>query len=124
MDVEGGEYNSLEEILSNYHSQITGIVLEIHFDELEHSKTGLNLLKTLSQNFVLLNVRGNNCVGNNAMFISKNAIGLVPKVIGLTYINKNLVTDYKLSSIHKYPSKVDMPNCYKKSELWFKTLTN
>ena len=118
MDIEGAEYGALPIILKNA-KDITGIVIELHLDLGEKYKLSqtlekaMELLSRINQDFFLVNVHGNNCGirSNNFSFTTTNAIGNVPKLLELTYINKNLAIGAHLSADQSHPSKIDMPNC-------------
>jgi hypothetical protein len=103
MDIEGAEYNVMEDILK-YSKDITGIVLEVH-DVDKKSKELLKILYSLDENFILVHVHGNNCSGK------VRRINL-PKVLELTYINKYLVDTYQISSNQKHPLPIDQVNLY------------
>jgi len=101
MDIEGAEYEVIDDILK-YSKDITGIVIEIH-----HIKNSmfqekiLNLLYSIDQNFILVHLHGNNgyC----------EAVYNIPNTIELSYINKNLVDYYQISSNQKHPLPIDQP---------------
>lgn len=107
MDIEGNEYPVMPDILEHT-SKITGIVLEIHFAEEDQIKKALNLLENLSQDFILVHLHGNNCAGS--AFVTSNSQGEIPRVLELTYINKNLVLSYERSRDQSHPKPFDMPN--------------
>ena len=109
MDIEGAEYQAFEDIF-NHHEQVTGIVLEIHFENKLRTLNALGLLRNLNKNFYLIHIHGNNCVGSE---ISSGKIkGSMPRVIELTFINKSLVKvePFELSTFSS-PTVIDMPNC-------------
>ena len=108
MDIEGAEYDAFTEIL-NYSNNITGIVLEIHFDNVSKTQKALNLLEKLNKDFVLIHVHGNNCCVKQG-FTTLNARGIIPPVIELSYINKALTTNFVLSGNQKHPTSLDQPN--------------
>jgi hypothetical protein len=115
MDIEGAEYDAFPEII-RHQKNITGIVLEIHFDAAK-TKDALNLLKYLSKHFVLVHVHGNNCT--DLGFSTPNSTGIIPGVIELSYINKALVTSYSLSEDQSHPLMIDQPNCQGKPDSVF-----
>ncbi len=108
MDIEGAEYDAFPEIINNK-ANITGIALEIHFDDIEKNKKALSLLKQLEKDFVLIHVHGNNCCVNTG-FLTSSSVGVIPNVIELSYINKSLVMRYVLSVDQSHPQKIDQPN--------------
>ncbi|MFZ4076809.1 MAG: hypothetical protein ACOYKA_02375 [Legionellaceae bacterium] len=107
MDIEGAEYEALKDVLKQP-SEITGLVLEIHFYNRKMIEQAIQLLSSLDQHFLLLHVHGNNYTRH--YFSSKSASGQVPQVLELTYINKALVTEYHLSSNQSHPLPIDTPN--------------
>lgn len=107
MDIEGAEYDAFDDILLNYHN-VTGIVLEIHFKN-SNIERAVNLLSKLNKYFLLLHVHGNNCVTKK--FETSNAIGKIPYVIELTYINKSLIDKSHISKDQSHPTSMDMSNC-------------
>lgn len=126
MDIEGAEYDAFQDIL-NYSDQITGIVLEIHTETRQHTgdrlllSRALELMVALEENFLLVHIHGNNCcVGTG--FYSSNAIGRIPNVMELSYINKNLVSNYEISKNTTYPLSIDMPNIPNHPDASFKLL--
>jgi len=110
MDIEGAEYIVMNDILK-YSKNITGIVIEIHYS---NEKEVLKLLSSLSRNFILLHLHGNNCC--SCKLTNKFP---VPVVIELTYINKNLVSSYKFSKNQKHPLPIDQPNIKNKKDCVF-----
>ena len=107
MDIEGSEYDTMPDIL-RHASAITGIVLEIHFMESGQIAQALRLLQMLDQDFLLVHVHGNNNCKDN--FISANSRGNIPRVLELTYINRNLVQYFEISPDQSHPTRLDMPN--------------
>ncbi len=107
MDIEGDEYTTLPDILE-YTPEITGIVLEIHFMTSSEITKALSLIRLLNNDFLLVHVHGNNnCVDR---FVTRNSIGYIPRVLELTYINKNLLTSYALKGTQDHPTLLDMSN--------------
>jgi hypothetical protein len=107
MDIEGAEYEAFKDILA-YHRQITGVVLEIHLFNTKHLLEAAFLLESLSKDFVLVHMHPN----NNAVpigFQTKNARGIVPGAIELTYIHKSLVSRFYMSKNQKFPTSLDQP---------------
>ena len=113
MDIEGAEYDVFQDILK-HQSNITGIVIEIHFQNKSSIKKAINFLQELQKDFILLHVHGNNNASKR--FTSKYAVGEIPQVLELTYINKNLVDHYDVSSNQKHPVDMDMPNVPEKKD--------
>ena len=117
MDIEGAEYDAFDPILARAH-QVTGIVLEIHFDGgIKQIHNAVNLLKKLQKDFLLLHVHGNNCVVKT--FTATNIQGTLPKVVELTFVNKSLVNEWVLMADQSFPKSFDSPNCPNKPEYHF-----
>ncbi len=109
MDIEGAEYKALPEILQ-YSKNITGIALELHFQRYAGQfEQAMNLLKSLEKDFILVHLHGNNCA--TYFFSTNNSSGDIPKILELSYINKNLVESYKISENQSHPTKMDIPCC-------------
>lgn len=109
MDIEGAEYEAFDDILKNS-SNVTGIVIEIHFMREGEITKAIKLLSNLQKDFILLHVHGNNYQTRRS-FAASNVKGLVPKVLELTYINKSLVTKFKVAANQSHPVEgLDMPN--------------
>jgi hypothetical protein len=121
MDIEGAEYEVFAEILENAEN-VTSIVMELHLGrEIPNQfQKAIELLSNLNKDFYLVNVHGNNCGWES--FITKNSKGKIPKMLELTFINKNLVTEAVIAKDQTHPSKLDMPNCNFKKELHFEIL--
>ncbi len=108
MDIEGAEYQALDEILRSP-KNITGIVLEIHFLDYPSTLEAIKLLEKLKKDFILTHVHGNNFV-NHLCYTSLFALGSIPPVLELSYINKNLVTKAEVAASQTHPLSIDMPN--------------
>jgi len=111
MDIEGAEFAAMKDVLK-YANDITGIVIEIHYEKASF-EDALNLLSSLNDQFILLHIHGNNCSA------CKEDLFTLPMVMELTYINKNLVSDYKIINNKKFPLPIDEPNCMKNKECTF-----
>ncbi len=120
MDIEGGEYDALDEVLLN-HPNVTGIVLEIHFNENNISEA-IKLLKKLKRDFILVHVHGNNCTDANMS--SSNALGKFSGVMELSYINKSLVSGRQVAKNQFHPTPLDMPNCKDSPLMRFEIIPN
>jgi hypothetical protein len=107
MDIEGNEYDTMPDILQRA-SNITGIVLEIHFMEPQQIAQALHLLEMLDKDFLLVHVHGNNHCRDG--FVTTNSRGYIPRVLELSYINKLLVQSYEISSDQTHPTHLDMSN--------------
>ena len=110
MDIEGAEYEAFDEIFE-HSNNITGIAIEIHIDNLARTIKAVDLLSALDKDFLLLHVHGNNYSRRYfGYFTTKNSIGNIPRNLELTYINKNLVTNYHLAKNQSHTTYMDMPN--------------
>lgn len=121
MDIEGNEYSTMPDILKHSHN-ITGIVLEVHFNNAKQSKSAKNLLEKINENFLLVHVHGNNCC--KKLFVTENSKGKIPCAFELSYINKNLVENSNLSADQSHPKRIDMPNNPKIKDCKFTILLN
>ncbi len=109
MDIEGAEYVAFEGI-HPFFANITGIVLEVHFTKDSQIVLVNRLLEKLLKDFYLVHLHANNCALST--FKTKYSNGDVSRVLELTFINKNLVTNAVLSENQSYPLPADMENCH------------
>ena len=101
IDIEGGEYRILDDLLLNQ-KKIIGLVIEFHDCDLHREK----ILKFLrSFNLTLVHIHGNNFAERDL----NNDI----TVLELTF-SKNPV---QVSDVNILPNKLDMPNNFEKSEI-------
>ena len=101
IDIEGGEYRILDDLLLNQ-TKIIGLVIEFHDCDLHREK----ILKFLrSFNLTLVHIHGNNFAERDL----NNDI----TVLELTFSKYPV----KVSDINILPNKLDMPNNYEKSEI-------
>lgn len=107
MDIEGGEYEVLPDILKHFQN-ITGIVLEIHFCDEPSISQALALLKRLQEHFLLIHVHANNICQD--CFVTTNSTGKLTRVLELSYINKNCVDTYSIALDQTHPTPLDTPN--------------
>lgn len=109
MDIEGAEYDCFMDILLKA-QQITGFVIEIHFLTNPHFQNKAKLLlEAIEKDFVLIHLHANN-FATISLFSSQYVKGLIPHVVELTYINKNLLGAYRVSRDQKHPKSIDMNN--------------
>ncbi len=120
MDIEGAEYQAFEDILK-HQANITGIALEIHFNDQQSTTAAIKLLTALRRNFVLIHVHGNNCCIKNGI-VTKSAYGVIPHVIELSYIHKSLVDEYFIADDQSHPLLIDMPNLEHKADAVFEVI--
>lgn len=107
MDIEGAEFDVFDDILKHSNS-ITGIVLEIHFMDDDNIKKTEKLLNELNKDFLLVHVHGNNLC--EYTFSARNLKNRASRAIELTYINRNIVDEYKVSNNQKHPTSLDRSN--------------
>ncbi len=106
IDVEGCEYEWLENTdIQKLASITTGIVIEFHYlsDETYRNRF-ITILENLNKHFYLCHVHGNNC---GSTFEYKGYI--VPEVLELTFISKEIIKDVELDKA-SYPTELDSPN--------------
>lgn len=108
MDIEGNEYDTIPDIL-RHATNVTGIVMEIHFMDDAQITKALNLMQALNKDFLLIHVHGNSYCQHR--FTTKHALGSITRVSELTYINRNLVSNYAFSLNQSHPTQLDMSNC-------------
>lgn len=120
MDIEGAEYEAFTDIFK-YSKNITGIALEIHLSDGVSRQKAVDLLKKLSDDFILIHVHGNNCC--KPSFTTINSLGAIPDVLELSFINKFLTTNATLSENQSHPLKIDQPNVLDRPDVHFKVLT-
>lgn len=120
MDIEGNEYETMPDILRRA-SNITGIVMEIHFTEPQQITKALHLLEMLDKDFLLVHLHSNNHCRD--VFVASNAIGYIPRVLELSYINRRLIQNYEISSDQTHPTYLDMPNTPNLPDVEFTILT-
>lgn len=121
MDIEGNEYETVPDILDQA-SNVTGIVLEVHFIEQNQVAQLLSLLERLDENFLLVHLHANNCCGLTYSITTSNSKGSIPRILELTYINKNLISHYEVSPNQSHPTPLDMPNIGASPEIEFTIL--
>ncbi len=120
MDIEGAEFEVMDDILKNAQN-ITGIAIEIHIPR-NNPERALNVLSSINRHFVLVHLHGNNFSGS--YFKTKYSSRSIPKVLELTYINKNLLSFYKISKNQKHPQPIDQPDNPKFSDCEFEIMLN
>ncbi len=107
MDIEGAEFDVMNDILK-YSQNITGMVLELHIPY-GSPEQALRTLMSLDRHFVLVHLHCTNL--SLDYFKTKYAKNCVPSLLELTYINKNLLSSYKISKNQKHPQPIDQPSC-------------
>lgn len=108
MDIEGAEFAAFEGI-QGFFSNITGIVLEVHFTKDNQIILVNRLLEKLLKDFYLVHVHANNCA--LSLFKTKYSNGEISRILELSFINKNLVVNAVLSENQIHPLPIDMENC-------------
>ncbi len=104
MDVEGAEWDFLNEVSEETLNQFSQIVLELHwFDDRRLFDDIISGLEKLNKTHQIVHVHANNCVGVNYCF------GLMmPQVIEVTCLRKS---SYKFVDSNKnFPTELDLPN--------------
>ena len=96
-------YQSLEEMISTYN--FTGIVFQLDGIHIRREYTS-KILENLSQNYVLINVHGNNCESSYEL---EGLAGKLPSSIELSYIHKDLIDTYYPALNQTVPSDMDKP---------------
>lgn len=121
MDIEGAEYVCFEDILTHA-QQVTGFVVEIHYlTTPDYRIKAESLLSSVEKDFVLIHLHANNHA-RYSNFESQYVKGQIPFVVELTYINKNLLSTYKISSNQKHPKAIDLPNEKYGADCYFEIL--
>lgn len=119
MDIEGAEYEAFKDIYK-HSANITGIALEIHFDYFHQILKATHLITRLNHDFYLVHVHPNNCCDHKRyIFKANNAIGRIPNVLELTFINKSLVHRANISLDQSHPQPIDMLNCPELDDIRF-----
>lgn len=122
MDIEGAEYDAFEDILK--HTQnVTGMVVEFHFETTDSVNKAIKLLKNLKEHFYLIHLHANNCVPRKVQFSTKNLKGKLVRVLELSFIHKSLVTKAELLKDQTFPKMIDQPNCPNVIDHTFKLLS-
>jgi hypothetical protein len=111
MDIEGSEYDVLEDILV-HSKKINGMVIEFHNLKQLWSEY-LFLIEQIKKNFEIIHIHGNNCCG----CISGTN---VPLLVEVSFIKRTLLTEQELNSINNraYPvAGLDKPNLSNKPDI-------
>lgn len=122
MDIEGAEFDVFDDIL-RHQENISGFVLELHMNNnpVEVKK----LLSSIDKSFLLVHVHGNTCCKSEKWtFISKYSTRPIPSILELTYVNRDLITSYKVARNQKHPTELDQPNSTEESECKFEILVD
>lgn len=117
MDIEGAEYEALKDILCNS-KNITGIVVEIHIWDKNLLKDAIATLGAINKDFVLVHVHAIKYCGTQYKKTS-NIYGVISNQIELSYINKNMLSSYKLAKSQKHPTNIDYPNFEDHSDIFW-----
>lgn len=112
IDIEGGEWKIMEDIINESSENIVAIVLEIHrLYRYEKIAKYIKTLRKINSRFTLVHLHGNN--NGETVYLSGN---MVPSVLELTFINNNLVKDKKIMA-STLPSEKDYPNVRGKEDM-------
>lgn len=122
MDIEGAEYDAFEDILKYHSDNITGIALEIHMFDKKMLARAIELLEKINTKFLLVHAHA-----IRAPFIpmkrTSNIYGCISNQIELSFVNKNLVSKYEISTSQKHPNALDYPNFSWVGELYWEIKT-
>lgn len=97
MDIAGAEQEVMDDVLK-YSDNITGLALVIHCDTVNQILPTIRMLKEINKNFVL--VERHTHITHalyNIKFKCSEGKGYFSSAMSLTFINKNLIDDYKLA---------------------------
>ena len=109
MDVEGAEWDFLENVSSSTLNQFDQILFEFH--DLVRYKNDKEMIKTISSldklnlTHTLVHIHGN----NNGYYLNFENVGLVPDVLELTYLRTTNHKFYDDKEIF-LPTNFDFPN--------------
>jgi len=108
-DIDGGEYNVIDEILK-YSSRIKMLIFEFHLVD-DKEEAFLNAMKKIQNNFDIIHIHGNN-------HFPKLDTGL-PLIPEITLLNKKYIKEKK-NYVTNFPIKnLDYPNNPYKDDLVF-----
>ena len=108
-DIDGGEYNVIDEILK-YSSRIKMLIFEFHLVD-DKEEAFLNAMKKIQNNFDIIHIHGNN-------HFPKLDTGL-PLIQEITLLNKKYIKEKK-NYVTNFPIKnLDYPNNPYKEDLVF-----
>lgn len=113
VDIEGGEFEYFNNTdISKLAEETVGIFLEIHWvDNKDNREAAIGILEKLKNDFVVCHIHGNNWGG----LFKYNDVD-IPKVLELTFVNKDILTSYEQDS-SSYPIVgIDIPNNPKKED--------
>jgi len=113
MDIEGGEFEWLNSLNLEDLNKFKQIAIEFHCINdngmgINHNLK-LNCLKKLYETHYVVHVHGNNCCGTS---------NLIPNIIEVTYIRKNVIGDNVLYNTSPLPDpELDFPNIIDKPQI-------
>jgi hypothetical protein len=121
MDVEGAEYEAIEDVPDETLNRFEQIILEVHWldklGEFIYRDRFCRVFRKLNRIFTLFHVHANNWNGQNGLSI----VGGIPvsSLLELSYIKSSLV--HRQPSQTLYPTKLDYPNItqFQDKLLWF-----
>lgn len=99
MDIAGAEINVMDDILKNK-DNITGFALAIHLYNTKQISPTIKMLKEIEKNFILVqrNTQPMNVIRGKIKFECPSGKGYYSTVMVLSYINKNLIDEYKIAN--------------------------
>ena len=116
MDVEGAEWDFLENVSSSTLNQFEQLVFEFHdltspktFEEMDRT---LNLIDKINLTHTLVHLHGNNC----GHYINVENIGVIPDVLELTYLRTENHKFHDDKEIF-LPTHLDTPNNFQVADI-------
>jgi len=115
MDIEGSEYNILNNISESHLKRFNYIVIEFHdFDQIKKNllnKKIFGIIDKINKYFTLIHIHPNNCCD-----VFKVSSINIPNVFEATYVNNSLINFKKLEKLN-FPHPEDSPNLSYKKEI-------
>ena len=110
VDIEGSEYEIIEQII-NFSDKIVSLIIEFHqIDEFEDNFQ--KKIEILQSKFKIIHIHGN----NNTGILTSN----LPKTLELTFINKKNYKGVKNDFVYDFPrDKIDFPNNPNFKDIYF-----
>lgn len=110
IDVEGCEYEFFNNTnIGEIAKIVSCVTIEFHSLDLDLTRNEfLNIVKNLNEFFYICHIHGNNW-GKHFKCDYQNKEFDFPKVLEITFINKNIVNECKVDLSH-YPNELDNPN--------------
>jgi hypothetical protein len=112
IDIERSEYDYFERCnIEKLQELVCGMIIEFHdLGKENYRRRFVSILKKINPYFLLNHVHGNNFGGTFTLTTEHKQIEYFPRVVELSFINKNIVSKYEKDS-ERYPiSGLDFPN--------------